>query len=128
MEQPKIIKEKYQIRDKTDMFRRFFLILFLLLTASASAQVKVTGRVIDPAGIARKYNEYYQKMEHQCSHCKNRPSCIQCLFNLKDVDKKPVCYGFMNETMMEQFKQQQLQFMREHPGVYREIMEKVLTL
>lgn len=83
---------------------------------------------LDPAGIARKYNEYYQKMENQCSYCKNRPSCIQCLFNLKDVDKKPICYGFMNETMMEQFKEQQLQFMREHPGVYREIMEKVLTL
>ena len=91
-------------------------------------QVSETQVELDPAGIARKYNEYYQKMENQCSHCKNRPSCIQCLFNLKDVDKKPVCYGFMNDTMMEQFKQQQFQFMREHPGVYREIMEKVLTL
>ena len=29
------------------MFRQFFLILFLLLAVSASAQVKVTGRVID---------------------------------------------------------------------------------
>lgn len=83
---------------------------------------------LDPAEIARKYNEYYQKMESHCSHCRNKLSCIQCLFNLKNVDKTPICYGFMNETMMMQFKEQQLQFMREHPGVYREIMEKVLTL
>lgn len=83
---------------------------------------------LDPAGIARKYNEYYNKMEMQCSHCKNKPSCIQCLFNLKDIDSKPVCHGFMNDAMMERFKQQQFQFMREHPGVYREIMEKILTI
>lgn len=83
---------------------------------------------LDPIAIARKYNEYYNKMESQCSHCKNRPSCIQCLFNLKDVDKEPICYGFMNDTMMEQFKQKQLQFLREHPEAYHEIMEKVLTI
>lgn len=91
-------------------------------------QVTETIVEIDPEGIARKYNEYYHKMENQCSHCKNRQSCIQCLFNLKDVDKTPVCYGFMNDAMMRQFKQQQLQFMRNHPKVYREIMEKVITV
>ena len=34
----------------------------------------------------------------------------------------------MNDTMMELFKQQQFQFIREHPEVYREIMEKIITL
>lgn len=91
-------------------------------------QVTDTNIELNPVGIAQKYNEYYHKMENQCSHCNNRPSCIQCIFNLKNIDSKPVCYGFMNDAMMEQFKQQQLQFMRKHPGVYREIMEKVLTL
>lgn len=91
---------------------------------------QVTGSHVelDSAAIARKYNEYFSKMENQCSHCKNRPSCIQCFFYLKDVETKPICYGFMNEAMMEQFKQRQIQFMREHPEVRREIMEKVLTL
>lgn len=83
---------------------------------------------LDSKGIAQKYNEYYSKMEYQCSHCKNRSSCIQCVFNLKNVDKQPVCYGFMNESMMEQFKQQQFQFMRKHPKMYHEIMEKVITI
>lgn len=91
-------------------------------------QVTETHVELDLVKIAQKYNEYYNKMESQCSHCKNRPSCIQCLFNLKDVDKKPICYGFMNDEMMEQFKQKQFQFMREHPGVYREIMERIVTI
>jgi len=91
-------------------------------------QVTETNVELEAEEIARKYNGYYQKMENQCSHCKNRLSCIQCLFNLKDIEKLPVCYGFMNDAMMEQFKQQQLQFMRNHPKVYREIMEKVITI
>ena len=83
---------------------------------------------LDPVKIARKYNEYYSRIEKQCSRCKNRPSCIQCLFNLKDVESRPICYGYMDETMMERFKEQQYQYMREHPDVYREIMEKVLIV
>ena len=67
---------------------------------------------LDPVKIARKYNEYYSRIEKQCSRCKNRPSCIQCLFNLKDVESRPICYGYMDET----------------PDVYREIMEKVLIV
>lgn len=91
-------------------------------------QVLETGVDLDPISISRKYNEYYDKMENQCSHCKNRPACIQCLFNLKDIDKNPICYGFMNKAMMKQFSEQQFQFMREHPGAYREIMEKVTVV
>ena len=83
---------------------------------------------LNPVEIAKKYNEYYNKMRAQCSHCRNQSSCVQCMFYLKDINKNPVCYGFMNDAMMEQFKQQQLQFMRKHPGVYREIMEKVFTV
>ena len=91
-------------------------------------QVTETQVELDSVEIAKKYNEYYNKMEKQCSHCKNKPSCIQCLFYLNDIEKNPVCYGFMNDAMMEQFKQRQIQFLREHPEAYREIMEKVLTI
>lgn len=91
-------------------------------------QVTDSGVELDPAAIAHKYNVYYGKLEKQCSHCKNRPSCIQCIFNLKDVENTPICYGFMNEAMMEEYKQRQLQFLRKHPEAYREIMEKVITI
>lgn len=91
-------------------------------------QVTDSGVELDAAAIAHKYNVYYSKLEKQCSYCKNRPSCIQCLFNLKDVENNPVCYGFMNETMMEDFKQKQFHFLRKHPEAYREIMENVITI
>ena len=83
---------------------------------------------LDPFGIAKKYNEYFSKMEGACSRCKNRRACIQCLFNLENVDEKPVCHGFMNEQMFAEFEKQQLHFLSRHPDAYREIMEKVFIV
>lgn len=91
-------------------------------------QITETQIELDPVVIARKYNEYFSKMESQCSHCKNRKTCIQCLFNLTDVDKKPICYGFMNEQMSMEFEQRQMHFLSLHPEAYREIMEKVFIM
>lgn len=87
-----------------------------------------TGIELDVVEIARKYNQYYTKMENQCNYCKNKPSCIQCLFNIKDIEKRPICYGFMNETILQQFKFKQYQFLREHPEAYRNIMEKLVII
>lgn len=87
-----------------------------------------TGIELDIVEIARKYNEYYTKMENQCNHCKNKYSCIQCLFNIKNIEKKPICYGFMNEAMLQQFALKQYQFLRDHPDAYYKIMKKSLII
>lgn len=87
-----------------------------------------TGIELDTVEIARKYNEYYTKMENQCNHCKNKHSCIQCLFNIKDIEKRPICYGFMNEAMLQQFELKQYQFLRDHPEAYYKIMKKSLII
>lgn len=91
-------------------------------------QVTGTQVELDPVEIAKKYNEYFAKMESLCSQCKNRKICIQCLFNLKNVNKKPMCYGFMNEKMAIEFEQRQMHFLSLHPEAYREIMEKVFII
>ncbi len=91
-------------------------------------QVTGTQVELDPVEIAKKYNEYFAKMESLCSQCKNRKICIQCLFNLKNVNKKPMCYGFMNEQMAIEFEQRQMRFLSLHPEAYREIMEKVFII
>ena len=67
-------------------------------------------------------------MNNQCSKCKNKQSCIQCIFNLEDIEGKTICNGFMNEKMMELYKQKQLEFLRNHPEAYREIMDKITTI
>ena len=91
-------------------------------------QVTETQVRLDSVEIAKKYNEYFAKMESLCSQCKNRKICIQCLFNLKNVNKKPMCYGFMNEQMAIEFEQRQMRFLSLHPEAYREIMEKVFII
>ena len=83
---------------------------------------------LDPKAISDKYNHYLNKMNNQCSKCKNKQSCIQCIFNLEDIEGKTICNGFMNEKMMELYKQKQLEFLRNHPEAYREIMDKITTI
>ncbi|MBO4840990.1 MAG: radical SAM peptide maturase [Bacteroidaceae bacterium] len=91
-------------------------------------QILENGVELDIVKIAHKYNVYYNKMENQCSHCKNRLSCIQCLFNLTDIESKPICYGFMNDELHNKFRQQQLNFLSLHPESYRTIMDKAITI
>uniref|UniRef100_UPI0040294E57 radical SAM peptide maturase n=1 Tax=Segatella hominis TaxID=2518605 RepID=UPI0040294E57 len=94
----------------------------------ALGYVSDSAMIIDTEDIARKYNDYYQKLESQCSLCKNRPSCIQCLFYLKDIESHPICHGFMSESAFEKYRQAQLDYLRSHPWAYREIMERVITV
>lgn len=91
-------------------------------------QVTETDIELDATEIATKYNDYFSKMESQCSHCKNRRICIQCFFNLKDAEIKPICYGYMNKQMAMEFEQRQMKFLSFHPEAYREIMEKVFIV
>ncbi|TGY28148.1 radical SAM peptide maturase [Bacteroides caecimuris] len=94
----------------------------------ALGRITDTGIDLDPESIASRYNDYYAKMESQCVHCKNRQACIQCIFNLEGIDDKPVCHGYMNESDFKHYVNQQMRFLEQHPEVYQEIMEKVLTL
>lgn len=53
---------------------------------------------LDIKQITQKYNHYFAKLDSQCSRCYNSKSCIQCIFNLMDIEKtKCSCNGFMNE-------------------------------
>lgn len=82
---------------------------------------------IDFESIAKKYNEYYSKIESQCKACKNYKNCIQCIFNLNGINSdKWVCKGFMDYKQYEQYIQSQLSFFTRHPDAYSEIMNKVI--
>ena len=90
-------------------------------------KVSEKGVSINFENIANRYNQYFDKMNAQCSKCKNRDACIQCFFNLKNVNK-PVCYGYMNQKEFVKYEKNQLEFLRKHPEAFQEIMEKVITL
>lgn len=85
------------------------------------------GVELDLEGIAEKYNTYFAKLENQCSKCYKAESCIQCVFNLNQLDGSPVCYGFTDRQAFEAYRANQMGFLRRHPEEYYRIMEDVIT-
>ena len=82
---------------------------------------------LNPEWIADKYNDYYARMESQCNRCKNKKACIQCLFNLKDIESKPVCFGYMNDKDFNNYVNQQMHFLEQNPEAYQKIMKEVIV-
>lgn len=81
---------------------------------------------LDLQAIADKYNAYYAKLESQCGKCYNTKACIQCIFNLNDLERIPICHGFMDKERFEQYTKAQMDFLRKHPEDYYRIMEEVI--
>jgi uncharacterized protein len=93
----------------------------------ALGTVSESGIELDLQAIADKYNGYYAKLDHQCSKCHNVKACIQCVFNLSDLEDYPVCHGFMNEQRFADYKAKQMNFLRKNPEEYYRIMEEVIV-
>jgi uncharacterized protein len=93
----------------------------------ALGEISNSGVDINLSNIADKYNIYYSKMKKQCTSCKRIKSCVQCMFNLKNLETNPVCFGFMNEEKFESFTKNQMDFLKKHPEAYAKIMENVLV-
>jgi uncharacterized protein len=83
--------------------------------------------LIDFEEVAAKYNRYFNKMTKQCNHCHNKRSCIQCIFNLDDLETTCKCYGFMTEKDFEQYVDTQMSFLQKHPEDYYRIMEEIVV-
>lgn len=92
----------------------------------ALGMVSESGVMLDFDAIADNYNRRYIKIVRQCSKCYDANSCIQCIFNLQDLDGSPVCHGFMNKQMFETYKANQMSFLRKNPDQYYRIMQDVI--
>jgi uncharacterized protein len=93
----------------------------------ASGEITNDSVNLDFEEIAKKYNTYFAKLDSQCSKCYNSRSCIQCIFNLQDIEKnKSSCNGFMNEEKFQSYKNAQLSFLARHPDAYARIMNDVI--
>jgi uncharacterized protein len=93
----------------------------------ALGHVSESGVELDIQEIANKYNAYYAKLDSQCSRCHNANACIQCVYNLHDLENRPVCHGFMNKRAFDGYKEKQMDFLRKHPEEYYRIMEEVIV-
>lgn len=92
----------------------------------ALGHISELGVNIDYEAIAQKYNSYFAKLDKQCSNCYNKNGCIQCVFNLNDLDVNPQCHGFMNQQQFLAYRNSQMDFLRRNPEDYYRIMEKVI--
>lgn len=93
----------------------------------ALGSVSESGVELDFEAIAGKYNSYFAKLSEQCSRCFHVNACIQCIFNLEDLEGCPQCEGFMNKQRFEEYKKRQMDFLRKHPEQYYRIMEEVIV-
>ena len=94
----------------------------------ALGSVSESGIELDLQAIANRYNAYYAKIEKQCSNCYNFQTCMQCIFNLNNLDGDPVCRGFMDEKTFAAYKARQMNFLRKNPESYYRIMDEVVVV
>lgn len=93
----------------------------------ALGEINDDGVVLDFDAISQRYNGYLSKVEKQCSKCSNTKACTQCIFYLEDVDNKPVCEGFLNDTDFQAYYESQMNFLAENPDAYYRIMEEIVV-
>lgn len=83
--------------------------------------------LLDFEAIAKRYNHYFEKLKRQCGICNNQEGCVQCVFNLQNVDNRPVCYGCVNEKQFSQYVAYHMDFISKNPDEYYRVMEEVLV-
>lgn len=80
--------------------------------------------------IAKRHNEYLNKVGRQCKSCKIQKSCIQCVYNLDDIccnSSSVICHGYTDEAAFEKYVTSQMAFLESHPEDYYRIMEEVIV-
>jgi uncharacterized protein len=113
--------------------RLFLTVNGKLLPCEKIGQQHVLGWVtddkvlIDLEEIVERYNRYYSIITKQCGHCANQHACMQCVFNLNDLETTCHCTFFMTEKDFERYVDTQMDFLRKHPEDYYRIMEEVIV-
>lgn len=93
----------------------------------ALGEINETAVNLNFEAIAERYNEYFAKLEKQCSKCNNIKACTQCIFNLNNLEQKPLCNGFMSQKDFQDYVSQNIAFLAKNPKDYYRIMEEVVV-
>lgn len=81
--------------------------------------------LIDFEEIAINYNNWYQKFENQCSKCFIK-ACTKCMFNISDLDESPICDQYANQETFEKYVQDNMNYLRNNPNLYKRIIDEVI--
>lgn len=91
-------------------------------------EVTNDGVNIDCEYIAKKYNEYYDSLRRQCSSCFLQKSCSQCVFDIQNLDKNPVCNKMGNRQMLQEYLRRNMKILHDNPELYRRIMNEIIIM
>jgi uncharacterized protein len=94
----------------------------------ALGTIDKNGVHLDFEEIVQRYSHYFAKLENQCKVCYNKKACVQCIFNLSDLDNHPICNGFMDKNDFDNYQDNIISFLRKHPEDYYRIMEEVVVV
>lgn len=83
---------------------------------------------IDCELIAKKYNDYYDSLRKQCTDCYHKKHCTQCMFNIKHLDKNPICDQIGNKQTFNEYIQKNMKILSDKPELYKRIMEEIIIV
>ena len=84
------------------------------------------GRVcLDFNDIARKYNDYYSRMQSNCEKCYMVNGCTQCIFQLNLKDKIPHCNGFSSHRDLKRHIQRFIDILEDRNIEMKELLNNV---
>ena len=81
---------------------------------------------LEPEKIAEIYNNYFNKLKKQCNYCYNADACMQCMFQLNNLDKNPVCLGFVNKIDFDNLTNYNMHYLCANPDLYDKIIEEMI--
>lgn len=94
--------------------------------SNSLGKIDANGLSIDFNQIASMYNRYYDLAKSVCIHCKERNSCLTCIFysGLLDDKRKPKCKYFVTQENAKATELEVYNFLSKYPGAYNYIMDK----
>ncbi len=81
---------------------------------------------IDFEEVAKTHNHNISQISKQCTRCFRSDSCMQCVYNIKDLINNPICYGFVSKEVFKDYLSTNLNFLSEKPHFYKKIMNEFI--
>jgi Arylsulfatase regulator (Fe-S oxidoreductase) len=92
----------------------------------ALGHIDENGVQINFEKIAHTYNQYFDKLSKQCNCCHNADACMQCVFQLNDLERKPVCLGFTNQSTFRDEINYKMHYLAAHKGMYSKLIRELV--
>lgn len=81
---------------------------------------------IDCEYIAEKYNGYYDSLRKQCSNCLIQKNCTQCMFEIPNLENKPICNKMGTRQMLQEYLNRNMKILHDRPELYKRILDEII--